>query len=156
MAWSWMVVGSGWTFPSLNGLTPQPLESTWGGPHMVEVARVVHDAAHVTMTADMSVGTIEVVMTVTRTGTTIDHTGGDLRHRTTEEPTGLALDHGHTLHVVIKAPPLPKLRPEVFLIGMIVCRVDLFFLKVKVTPLFTCVCEQLTYLRIGCAAMSVK
>lgn len=154
MAWSWMVVGSGWTFPSLNDLTPQPLESTWAGPHMVEVAQVVHDAVHVTTTVDMTVGMIEVVMTATRTGTTIDHTEGDLHHHTTEELTGLALDHGLTLHVVIEAPPLPKLRAEVFLIGMIVCRIDLFSLKV--TPLFTCVCEQLTYLRIGCAAMSVK
>lgn len=149
MAWSWMVVGSGWTFPSLNDLTPPLLESTWAGPHMVEEAQVVHAAVHVTMTEDMTVGMTEEVMTATRTGTTIDHTEGDLRHRTTEELTGLAPDHGLTLHVVIEAPPVPKLRPDVFLICMIVCRVDLFSLKVKVTPLFTCVCEQLMYLGIG-------
>lgn len=156
MAWSWMVVGSGWTFPLLNDLTPQLLESTWAGPHMVEVVQVVHDAVHVTMTEDMTVGMTEVAMTAMRTGTTIDHTEGDLHHHTTEELTGLALDHGLILHVVIEALPLPKLRPEVFLIGMIVCRVDLFSLKVKVTPLFTCVCEQLMYLGIGCEATSVK
>ncbi|XP_034549137.1 transformer-2 protein homolog beta isoform X4 [Notolabrus celidotus] len=98
-AWSWMVEGSGWTSPSQNDLTPQPLESTWDGPHMVvvatalvEVAQVVHDATRVTMAVDMTGGTTEVVLTAMMTGTTTDHTG-DLLHCTTEGLTGLALGH---------------------------------------------------------------
>ncbi|XP_020515191.1 transformer-2 protein homolog beta isoform X2 [Labrus bergylta] len=45
---------------------------------------------------------------------------GDLRLRTTEGLTGLAPDHGLTLPVAIESPLLfPKLRVEVFLIGLI-------------------------------------
>lgn len=102
MAWSWMVVGSGWTSPSQRDLTPQPLESTWAGPHMVEVAQAVLGALRVTMTVFMTADTTEAAMIAMMTGTTTDHTEGDLRHRTTEGLTGLGPDHGLILPVAIE------------------------------------------------------
>lgn len=134
MAWSWMVVGSGWTSPSQKDLTPQHLESTWAGQHMVEVeVPVVLDAAHVTMTvgmiADMTVDTTEAAMIAMTTGTITDHTEGDPHPHTTEGPTGLDPDHGLILPVATEccrqAPPPPTHGQEMFLSGMIDFRIGL-------------------------------
>lgn len=102
MAWSWMVAGSGWIFPSQKDLTPQLLESTWAGPHMVEVVPAALDAIHVTMTVGMIVDTTEAATIAMTTGTTTDHTEGDLHHHTTEGLTGLGPDHGLILPVAIE------------------------------------------------------
>lgn len=141
MAWSWTVVGSGWTSPSQKDLTPQPLESTWVGPHMVvvaveevvEVVQVVPAAIHATMivdmTADTTVDTTEAAMIGMTTGITTDHTEGDLRPRTIEGLTDLAPDRGLILPVATErccqAPPPPALRQEMILSGMIDFRIDL-------------------------------
>lgn len=127
MAWSWMVAGSGWTSPSQKDLTPRPLGSTWAVPHMVEEeeeAQADLGAIHATTTEGMTGVTTEVVTIAMTTGSITDRTGGDLRHRTTEGRTGLAPDHGLTLHVAIESPAsllllFPKLRLGVFLIGLI-------------------------------------
>lgn len=114
-----MVVGSGWTSPSQKDLTPRPLESTWADPHTVEVAPVVLAVIHATTTVDMSAGMTEAATIAMMTGTTTDHTEGDLLHRTTEGLTGLAPGHGLTLPAAIEhccraPPPLPKHRQEMF------------------------------------------
>lgn len=102
MAWSWMVVGLGWTSPSLKDPTPRPLESTWAGPPMVEVDRVALDAIHVITTVVMTADTTEADMIAMMTGTTTDHTEGVLHHRTTEGLTGLDLDRGRIPPVAIE------------------------------------------------------
>lgn len=130
MAWSWMVGGSEWTSPSQKDPTPQPLESTWVGLHMVEVVQVVLDAIHVTTTVDMTVDTTEVAMIAMTTGTITGHTEGDLLHHTTEAHTGLAPDHDLILPVAIEcccqAHLLPKHREEMLSV-MIDFRIDLLF-----------------------------
>lgn len=125
MAWSWMVGGSEWTSPLQKDPTPQHLESTWVGLHMVEVVQVVLDAIHVTTTVDMTVDMTEVAMIAMTTETITGHTEGDLLHRTTEGHTGLGPDHDLILPVAIErccqALLLPKHREEMF--GF---RIDLF------------------------------
>lgn len=133
MAWSWMVVGSGWTSPSQSDRTPRPLESTWAGPHTeggeaaVEVVPAVQallGAIHVTMTADMTADptedttvdptedtTVDLTEVAMTTGTTSAHTEGDLRPRTTEGITRLGPDRALILPDATKcccqAPPPP-------------------------------------------------
>lgn len=125
MAWSWMVGGSEWTSPSQKDPTPQHLESTWVGLHMVEAVQVVLDDIHVTMTVDMTVDMTEVAMTAMTTGTITGHTEGDLLHRTTEGHTGLGPGHALILPVAIEhccqALLFPKHREEMFGFG-----IDLF------------------------------
>lgn len=79
---------------------------------------MVLDATHVTTTVDTTADTTEVAMIAMTTGTTTDHTEGDLLHRTTEGRTGLGPDHGLTLPVAIERRcrdhPLPKHRQEMF------------------------------------------
>lgn len=96
---------------------------------MVEVAQAVRDVIHVTTTADTIVDTTEAATIATMTETTTGLTEGDLRHRTTEELTGLAPDRGLILPVAIELPSpashSPKHRQEMFLSGMIDFRIDL-------------------------------
>lgn len=102
MAWSWTGVQSGWTSPSQKDLTPQHLEFTWAGPHTEEAAQAVPDAIHVTTTVVTTVDMTEVDTTAMMTGTTTDHTEGDLLHLTTEALTGLDRGHGLILPVDIE------------------------------------------------------
>lgn len=101
MAWSWMGEESGWTSPSRKELTLRPLESTWDGPHMAEVVPVPLDATPATTTVATTAGTTEAATIAMTTGTTTDLTEGDPHHRTTEDLTGLDLDHDPILLVDI-------------------------------------------------------
>lgn len=121
--WSWTVEESGWTSPSRKDLTPPRLESTWAGPHTVEAAAEVveaaveaaavagevdpagHVATRVTTTAGTTAGTTGVAMIAMMTGitTTDHHTEGDRLPRTTEEErTAHGPGHAPILHVVIE------------------------------------------------------
>lgn len=120
MAWSWTGVESGWTSPSQKDLTPQHLEFTWAGPHTEEAVQAVPDAIHVTTTVVTTVDMTEVDTIAMMTGTTTDHTEGDLLHRTTEALTGLDRGHGLILPVDIEGF-CPLIFPNM-------CRIYLFYL----------------------------
>lgn len=96
--WSWTAAESGWISQSQKDLTPQRLGFTWDGPHTAEVVPAVLGATRVTtivaMIVDTTAGMTETAMTAMTTGVTTDHTGGDLRLRTTGKRTGLDQDPG--------------------------------------------------------------
>lgn len=101
MAWSWMVVGSGWTSPLLKDLTHQPLESTWVGPHMavvgVAVAAAVAEAeaeAEAVGVAGVAVEVVEVVQVV------LDAILGILGTMTVDMTAGTTVD---TIEVAVNA-----------------------------------------------------
>lgn len=91
-----MVAGSALTSPLLKGLTPQPLEYTWEGPHM-ELPACLVDHLVIATTVD----TTEDMIATMIENTTNPIDGGLLLLITAEELTDLAHAHALTLHVII-------------------------------------------------------